>query len=155
MRSVWAVARNTIAQALRMKVAAIVVILLLFVLPMMSRIMVGDGALQGKLQTFVSYGMGLMTVLLCILTIAVSTYTLSDDIKRKYIFLVVTKPIRRFQIILGKLLGIVILDVVLLAVFSAIIYTLVLLMPRFTDATQDEIAQARNEFFTAEPSQSL
>ena len=29
MRSVWAVARNTIAQALRMKVAAIVVILLL------------------------------------------------------------------------------------------------------------------------------
>ncbi len=149
MRSVWAVARNTIAQALRMKVAAIVVILLLFVLPMMSRIMVGDGALQGKLQTFVSYGLGLMTVLLCILTIAVSTYTLSDDIKRKYIFLVVTKPIRRFQIILGKLLGIIILDVVLLTVFSAVIYTLVLLMPRFTDATQREIVQARNEFFTA------
>ncbi len=149
MRSVWAVARNTIAQALRMKVAAVVVILLLVVLPLMSRIMVGDGKLQGKLQTFISYGMGLMTMLLCILTIAVSTHTLSDDIKRKYIFLVVTKPIGRFQIILGKLLGVVTVNFVLLVVFSSIIYILTLLMFRFTDAPRSEVAQAQNEFFTA------
>ena len=149
MRSVWAVARNTLAQALRMKVAVIVIVLLLVVLPLMSRIMVGDGKLQGKLQTFISYGISLMTMLLCILTIAVSTYTLSDDIKRKYIFLVVTKPISRFQIILGKLLGVIILDVGLLAVFSVVIYILVLLMPRFLDAPQSEIIQAQNEFFTA------
>ncbi len=149
MRSVWAVARNTIAQALRMKVAAVVVILLLVVLPLMSRIMVGDGKLQGKLQTFISYGMSLMTVLLCILTIAVSTYTLSDDIKRKYIFLVVTKPIGRFQIILGKLMGVVTVNFVLLVVFSSIIYILTLLMFHYTDAPQPEVAQAKNEFFTA------
>jgi len=149
MRSVWAVARNTIAQAFRMKLAAVVIILLLVILPLMSRIMVGDGKLQGKLQTFISYGMSLMTLLLCILTIAISTYTLSDDIKRKYIFLVITKPIGRFQIILGKLLGIVMVNFVLLAVFSSVIYILTLLMFHYTDAPQIEVAQAKNEFFTA------
>ena len=149
MRSVWAVARNTIAQALRMKLAAVVVILLLVLLPLMSRIMVGDGRLHGKLQTFISYGMSLMTVLLSILTIAVSTHTLSDDIKRKYIFLVVTKPIGRFQIVLGKLLGVVTVNLVLLVMFSSIIYVLTLLMFHYTDAPQPEVTQAKNEFFTA------
>ena len=149
MRSVWAVARNTIAQAFRMKLAAVVIILLLVILPMMSRIMVGDGNLQGKLQTFISYGMSLMTLLLGILTIAISTYTLSDDIKRKYIFLVITKPISRFQIILGKLLGIVTVNLVLLAVFSSVIYILTLLMFHYTDASPLEVTQAKNEFFTA------
>jgi len=149
MRSVWAVARNTIAQALRMKVAAIVIVLLIVLLPMMSRIMVGDNKLQGKLQTFISYGMSLMTVLLCVLTIAISTYTLSNDIRRKHIFLIVTKPIHRFQILLGKLLGVIILDVFLLVVFSAFIYVLTLLMAHFADAPQSEIVQVQNEFFTA------
>lgn len=152
MRSVWAVARNTIAQALRMKVAAVVIILLLVMLPLMSRIMDGDGTLQGKLQTFVSYGLSLMTLLLCVLTVAVSTFTLSNDIKCKYIFLVVTKPLHRFQIICGKLLGIVIVNIVLLVIFSSTIYGLTLMIPRIVHAEESEIAQARNEFFTARAS---
>ena len=152
MHSVWAVARNTIAQALRMKVAAVVIILLLVMLPLMSNIMDGDGTLQGKLQTFVSYGLSLMTLLLCVLTIAISTFTLTNDIKRKYIFLVITKPLNRFQIVFGKLLGVVIVNVVLLTLFSAVIYGLTLLIPRLAHAEPREVFQARNEFFTARTS---
>ncbi len=152
MRSVWAVARNTIAQALRMKIVLVVVILLLAILPLMSKIIVGDETLHGKLQTFVSYGLSLMTMLLCILTIAVSTHTLSNDIKRKYIFLVITKPLHRYQIICGKLLGVVIVDFVLLVIFSSIIYGLTMFMPRITDAEAWEVRQAQNEFFTARAS---
>ncbi|RKY05747.1 MAG: hypothetical protein DRP56_08660, partial [Planctomycetota bacterium] len=101
MHSIWAVARNTLAQALRMKIAAVVVLLLLILLPLMSMVMDGDGTLLGKLQTFTSYGLGLISLLLCVLTIAISTFTLSNDIKRKHIFLVITKPIRRWELILG------------------------------------------------------
>ncbi|MBE0534240.1 MAG: ABC transporter permease [Phycisphaerae bacterium] len=149
MHSIWAVARNTIAQALRMKVAGVVVILLLVLLPLMSTILVGDGTLQGKLQTFVSYGLSLMMMLLCILTIAISTYTLSNDLRRKHIFLVVTKPISRCKILLGKLCGILILDAALLVVFAALIYGLTILIPHLTDAPDAQVKQARDEFFTA------
>jgi hypothetical protein len=132
-----------------MKVAAVVVILLVVVLPLMSTILVGDGTLQGKLQTFVSYSLSLMTMLLCILTIAISTWTLSNDLQRKHIFLIVTKPISRFQIVLGKLCGILVIDAMLLVSFSAVIYGLTLLIPRLADAPPAQLEQARDEFFTA------
>lgn len=152
MHSIWAVTRNTLAQALRMKVAVVVVILLVVLLPLMSLIVTGDGTLHGKLQTFISYGMSLMSLLLCVLTIAVSTYTLTSDLKGKQIHLVVTKSVSRYQIICGKLLGVVIMDVILLAVFSAIIYAAVLLLPRISKASEEEIELSQREFFTARAS---
>ena len=149
MNSVWAVAGNTIAQAVRMKIAVAVIVLLVVLLPMMSMIMVGDGTVHGKLQTFVSYGLSLTSLLLCVLTIAIATYTLTNDLNKKYIYLVLTKPIGRFQLLCGKLLGVVILDIFLLAVFAAIIYGLTLAIPRISGAGPEEIAKARREFFTA------
>ena len=149
MRSIWAVARNTLAQAVRMKIAAVVVLLLLILLPLMSMVMDGDGTLLGKLRTFTSYGLGLIGMLLCILTIAVSTFTLSNDIKRKHIFLVITKPIRRWELVVGKLLAIVFLNIVLLGVFSGIVYGCTLMIPRISDAPEMEKIRADAEFFTA------
>ena len=52
MRSIWAVATNTIKQAVRMKIAAVFIVLLIVLLPVMGAAMTGDGTLKGKLQTF-------------------------------------------------------------------------------------------------------
>ena len=149
MRNVWAIAKTTIAQAFRMKVAVLIVLLLGIVLPLMSVICVGDGTLIGKLQTFSSYGISLISVMLCMLAISVSCFTLHSDIKNNQIYTVVTKPVRRFQIVLGKVCGVLIMDVVLLVIFAAIIYAFTMLMPRFSRASSDEIAQANSEFFIA------
>lgn len=149
MHSIWAIARNTFAQALRMKIAVVIILLLLILLPIMSLIMEGDGTLLGKLQTFTSYGLALISMLLCILTIAVSTYTLNNDLKRKYIFLVTTKPIRRSELIAGKVLGIFLFNLILLALFSAILYGCTLAIPSISDAPEEQIIQAEAEFFTS------
>ena len=149
MHSIWAVARNTLAQTLRMKIAAVVVLLLLILLPLMSMVMDGDGTLLGKLQTFTSYGLGLISLLLCILTIAISTFTLSNDIKRKHIFLVITKPVRRWQLILGKLVAVILLNVLLLGIFSGVLYACTLLIPKMVDASEGEKIRAKAEFFTS------
>jgi len=152
MNRVWAVAKNSFVSAVRMKTAIVFILLLIILLPVMSRTTTGDGTLKGKIQSFVSYGLGLTSLLLCILTIAVSCYTLSSEIKRKQIFMVVTKPIRRFELVLGKVLGIIILDMVLLFIFSSIIYALTALMPKFNKATPEELAMLDNDFFTARAS---
>ncbi|MHC4551197.1 MAG: hypothetical protein ACYSUT_00310 [Planctomycetota bacterium] len=149
MHSVWAVTRNTVAQAIRMRVAIVVFLLLLILLPLMSMVMTGDGTLLGKLQTFTSYGLGLISFLMSILTIAISTYTLSNDIKRKSIFLVLTKPIHRFELLLGKLLGIILINAVLLTLFGGILYGCTMLIPRMTDAPGDQTMRAEFEFFTS------
>ncbi len=149
MHSIWAIATNTIKQAVRMKVAAVFLILLLILLPVMGFSATGDGTLKGRLQTFVSYGLSLTSLLLCLLTIIISIYTVTSDIEQRQIYTVITKPIRRFEFLLGKLLGVILLDVVLLSLFAAIIYTITIYAPDFFNATEAERIQANNEFFTA------
>jgi hypothetical protein len=149
MRGIWAVAKNTIKQALRMKIAVVFILLLLVLLPVLGITTTGDETLKGRLQTFVSYGLSLTGLLLCLLTIIVSVYTVTSDIKYRQIYTVITKPIRRFQFLLGKLLGIMLLDIVLLALFSSFIYFFAIYMPKFFKATEDEIVQVNNEFYTA------
>ncbi len=149
MRSIWAVATNTFKQAVRMKIAAVFIILLIVLLPTMAVSMTGDGTLKGKLQTFVSYGFSLTSLLLSLLTIIVSVYSLTSDINQRQIYTVLTKPIRRFQFLFGKLLGIILLDVVLLVLFSTLIYAIIIYIPKFQKAGPAELAQANNEFFTA------
>ena len=137
MRSIWAVGRNTIAQAVRMKVAIIFIILLAVLLPLMGVLVTGDGTLKGKLQTFVSYGLGLTNLLLCLLTLIVSTYTISSDLKQRQIYTVLTKPIRRIELLTGKLLGVLILNLVLLILFGAVIYGFARFMPKLAKATEE------------------
>ncbi len=149
MRRIWAVATNTVKQALRMKIAAVFVILLLVLLPVMSIAMTGDGTLKGRLQTFVSYGFSLVSLLLCLLTIVVSVYSLTSDLEQRQIYTVLTKPIRRFELILGKLLGVLLLDAVLLVLFSGLIYGIVIYLPKFIESSKEELRQAQNEFYTA------
>lgn len=149
MRSIWAVATNTIRQALRLKIAAAFIILLLVLLPVMGFALTGDGTLKGRLQTFVSYGLSLTSILLCLLTIVASIYSLTSDISQRQIYTVITKPIRRYQLLLGKMLGVILLDVVLLFFFSSIIYGITFIMPGFLSAPEDELAEAYNEFYTA------
>jgi len=152
MHSIWAVATNTIKQALRMKIAAVFIILLIVLLPAMGLSMTGDGTLKGRLQTFVSYGLSLTSFLLCLLTIIVSIYSLTSDIKQKQIYTVITKPIRRFQLLLGKLLGVILLDAALLILFSAIIYAITIYTPKYLGADEAELTRVDNEFFTARTS---
>jgi len=152
MRSIWAVAINTIKQALRIKVAVVFTILLFVLLPVLGFTATGDETLKGRLQTFVSYALSLMSFLLCLLTIIISIYSVTSDIEQRQIYTVITKPIRRFQFIMGKLLGVIVLDVFLLVLFSAIIYTITIYMPKFIKASEGERIEANNEFFTARAS---
>jgi ABC-type transport system involved in multi-copper enzyme maturation permease subunit len=132
-----------------MKIAVVFLIMLFVLLPALGISTTGDETLKGRLQTFVSYSLSLMSFLLCLLTIIVSVYSVTSDIDQKQIYTVITKPIRRFQFLTGKLLGVVVLDVILLSIFSAVIYAVTIYTPRFVKASEQELVEANNEFLTA------
>jgi uncharacterized membrane protein YdfJ with MMPL/SSD domain len=56
MHSIWAVAVNTIKQAIRLKIAAVFIVLLLVLLPVMGLKMTGDGTLKGRAQSSSAMG---------------------------------------------------------------------------------------------------
>ena len=149
MSRIWAIAVNTIRQALRMKIAVIFIVMLLILLPVMGLTATGDGTLKGRLQTFVSYGLSLTSLLLCLLTIIVATYTITSDIEHRQIYTVATKPIRRYQFLLGKLVGVIVLDAALVTLFAGIVYAVVAFLPGFYDVSNDTLRQIDNDDPTA------
>jgi hypothetical protein len=149
MANIWVIARNTIAHAMRMKLALIVIALLLVILPVLSVITTGDGTLLGKVQSFSSYGVSLVSMMLCLMAIAISCYSLNFELKYKQLYILVTKPVSRTEILLGKFVGLMVVNVLLLALFSSIIYAITVNMPTFSEAQADEIQRLETEFFAA------
>jgi hypothetical protein len=135
-----------------MKIAAAFVVLLIILIPVMGLGVTGDGTIKGKLQSFITYSLGLVFLLLSLLTIIVATYSLADDIKQQRIYMVLTKPIRRFELLVGKLLGVILLDLMLLVPLSAIIYGITRYIPVHNKATAQQMQTLDNEFFTARAS---
>lgn len=110
------VARAMIEEAIRMKVALIFIFALLALLPVLPLILTSDDRLTYIVQRFLTYAIMLVSFLLSILTIILGAYTTSHDLKSKLVYMSLTKPLSRTQYLLGKWLGIVLLNAVLLTV---------------------------------------
>lgn len=149
MIRIIAVASNTIKQVLRMRIAVVFVVLLLVILPLLALTSTGDGTIKGRLQTFISYGLSLVALLLSLLTILAVVYTTTADVVQCQVYTVLTKPIKRHEFLIGKFIGILVVDMIVLAVMGGIIYGLVIAAPRWYRAGPDEIQQLQSEFFTA------
>ncbi len=124
MFGLWAVARHTLRQCLRTKVAALFIVLLVVALAAMPFVMKGDGTLAGRIRTFLAYSTSVTAGLLSLVTIFLGVGILSSDVRDKQIFSVVTKPLARWQYILGRWLGLAIFDAVLLGISAGAIYGL-------------------------------
>lgn len=135
-----------------MKIAAAFILLLIILIPVMGLGITGDGTIKGKLQSFVTYSMALVSLLLSLLTVIAAAYNLADDIKQSRIYMVLTKPIRRHELLIGKLLGIILLDLILLVPLSAVIYGIIRYIPVHNNATREQMQELENEFFTARAS---
>lgn len=114
-RRLRAVARVTIAEGLRMKLAIVFIGLLVVTLPALCFAAKGDGTIKGRVQMFLGYSVGLTSFYLSLLTIFFSCRTLANEIATQQIVILATKPVPRWQILVGKWLGIMILNVMLVA----------------------------------------
>lgn len=61
-----------------------------------------------KLQLFLDFSLGFTSLFLSVLAIALSANQLPADIERKIIYQVLSKPIKRLEVILGKYFGVLI-----------------------------------------------
>jgi hypothetical protein len=149
VKKIWAIARNMIAQGLRMRIALIILVFAAVVVFVFPFTLQSEGTLAGKLQLFLTYSLTMLGFLLSILTIALSTSSLCGEIKHKQIFIVDSKPISRWQILLGKWLGILVLDLVLLVAMGAATVAMLGYLYRFSGHSGPERAVVRDEVLVA------
>ena len=124
MTRMWAVARQMIAEGIRMKLALVFLFLIGMVVLGLPLSIQGDSSVTGAVQSFMQYGLGATGFLLSLLTIFLSR-SMADELVGRQIFLVMTKPIPRWQYIAGKWLGMTTLNACFLLCSGLTIYGMV------------------------------
>ncbi len=107
-----------------MKLALVFLVLLGMVVLGLPFSISGDSSLTGAVQSFMSYGLSATGLLLALLTVFLSR-SVADELVQRQIYLVMTKPVARWQYILGKWLGVTLLNASFLVCSGLTIYVMV------------------------------
>ncbi len=124
MQKIIAIAWLTWKAALRFRLFLVIAGLLLAAVAGLPLILKDDGTARGFTQILLTYTLSAITGLLGLSTLWLSCGTLARDIEECQMQVVATKPIARWQIWLGKWLGIVTLNAALLVISGACVYGL-------------------------------
>jgi len=143
MQSVLTIAVLTWRAALRFKLFIAVAVLLVAAVVGLPILIKDDGTARGFTQILLTYTLSVITALLGLSTLWLACGTLARDIEECQMQMVVVKPVRRWQIWLGKWLGIVSLNAVLLAISGACVFAL--LEWRASKLPEDQQRILRNE----------
>ena len=111
--------------AFRFRVFWVMAVLLVVSVGVIPLIVKGDGTAEGLTQVLVTYTLTMITAVLATGVLWLSVGTLARDIGESHIQMIAVKPIARWQIILGKWVGVMSLNLLLLAVGGAVVYGLV------------------------------
>jgi ABC-2 family transporter protein len=147
MQPLLAVARLTLRALLRFRLVLVLGALLLTVVIVLPLVLKHDGSAQGFTQILITYTLSSITALLGLATLWMGCGTLARETEDFSIQLLCSKPIPRWQIWLGKWLGIMVLNLVLLSVAG--ISVLVLLEYKARSLEPAEQSRLRAEVLVA------
>ncbi|MCC6822325.1 MAG: ABC transporter permease [Verrucomicrobia subdivision 3 bacterium] len=147
MQSLLAITWLTWKAAFRFRLFIVVAVLLLATVVGLPILIKDDGTARGFTQILLAYTLSTITALLGLSTLWLACGTLARDIEECQIQMIAVKPVARWQIWLGKWLGIVTLNAALLAISGFSVYGL--LQWRATKLPEAEQKILRNEVLVA------
>jgi hypothetical protein len=143
MQSIITIALLTWRAAFRFRLFIAVALLLVASVVGLPLLIKDDGTARGFTQILLTYTLSSITALLGLSTLWLACGTLARDIEECQMQMVVVKPVPRWQIWLGKWLGIVSLNAALLALSGACVFGL--LHWRAAKLPEDQQRILRNE----------
>lgn len=115
----FAIARTVVAEAVRMKISLVFIIILIAWLASLPWLLDDSQPLRYRVQTFLRNGSSGAFWALALLTMFFSVATLSFEQRDKVVWSTVVKPVRAWHYVGGKWLGIMAVNAALLAVASS------------------------------------
>jgi len=147
LQQLLAIAWLTWKAAFRFRLFLVIAVLLLMSVVGLPILIKDDGTARGFTQILLTYTLSVITALLGLSTLWLSCGTLARDIEECQIQMIAVKPVARWQIWLGKWLGIITLNAALLTLSGLSVYTL--LLWRATKLPVEQQKVLRNEVLIA------
>ena len=115
--SIWRVAKITVSEARRRRVLQAVVLLVVLILFFMT--FFSYLSPQEQARYHISGGLATITVFGILLAIFVGAFLIPHEIETRTVYAILAKPVRRFEFVLGKYLGALIILGVIVAIMTA------------------------------------
>ena len=119
---IFGVARAVVDEAVRMKIVLVFIVGLFVLVPVLPFMLDPNELLRYRIQFFLRWTLSISTWFLSLMTLFLACGTICNEVDRRQIFLTLTKPIGRGQYLVGKWLGIAMLNLLLLSVAGAGVY---------------------------------
>lgn len=139
LRRAGAVALLAIKESIRRKVLLVVFALFVLILAFSAWFL---GGTDHPARTYIGNVFGWTTLLVWLLAVFLSAFSLPNDIRHRTIFTIVTKPVRRSELVLGRMLGFAAVGTVMLLVMGLVSYFFV--QRGLSHTHQVDVAQLRS-----------
>lgn len=143
------VARAVVEEAVGSRTPVMLVVALVLGLPILPLVLDPSERLEYRLQFFLNWSLSGASFLLAMVTIVLAVGSVCGDIDSQRIHMTLVKPIRRWQYLLGKWLGIVLLDAVLVGVVGIGVYLAAAAIGRMPAADAADRRAVDEQVFTA------
>ena len=130
---IWAVGRKMIREAINRKTVLVLLIFVAVLMPSLPFVLKTEGRLSSQVQLVLLYSLSLALVLLSLLAIFLTTASICSEVENRHVYLTDPKPLLRWQFLMGKWVGTVVLCTVVLVVMASGTYGLVTYMAREPD----------------------
>lgn len=147
MQALLAIARLTFKAAFRFRLVPVLGVLLIGGVLLLPAAIKDDGSAEGMTQIVLTYTLGLTVLVLGLTTLWLACGTLARDIDECQLQVVAVKPVARWQIWLGKWIGIMFVNLLLFGIATTVIY--VQLQWRAKRLSPEQQAVLKNEVFVA------
>ena len=143
------VARSVIEEAVGTWLPVLLVIIVVVGLPVLPLLLDPSERLEYRLQFFLTWALTAAGFLLALVTIFLGCFSVCGDIDSQRIHMVLVKPLGRWQYLLGKWLGIVLLDGLLVALVGGGVFTVAATVRQMPAADAADRLAVDEEVFTA------
>jgi hypothetical protein len=143
------VARAVIDEAVRMRAAVAMVVILVVLVPTLPLVLDHAERLQYRVQFVLAWTLGGTALVLAVLTIVLGCGSVCGDIDSGRIHMTLAKPLHRWEYLAGKWLGLVLFDLLLVAVAGGGAYTFVTMLSRTKAVDATDRAALDREVLTA------
>lgn len=146
------VARAIVEEAIGTRLSILLVMLVVVSLPILPLLLDPSERLAYRVQFFLSWSLSGASVLLALITVALCCSSVCGDIDSRRIHLSLSKPVRRWEYLFGKWLGVILLDLLLVALVGIGVYAFAFALARSPAADAADRLAVDEQVLTARAS---
>jgi hypothetical protein len=143
------VARAILEEAIGTRLSVLLVMVVVVTLPVLPLLLDPAERLAYRLQFLLNWALSGASLLLAMISIALCCGSVCGDIESHQIHMALSKPLRRWEYLLGKWLGVVLLDVLLVALVGIGVYGFTLALARTPAADTADRTAVDEQVLTA------